>query len=470
MKINVITSCDYRIKRKIEYGFTVLFQPWRIDFQFEPVVSADCVNIFYGRQFPSDPRKALWIRASEEFLSCISESKLPDISEVAWFEFSGKRLPKLYPSPAVGGSTYVDFDIAAAAFILASNFQDLISLERDEFDRMRAMDSLQDKLGILEYPVVNYYSKFLKEVIHQSTGALIEEKKYGDSSFALALSHDIDYTSSLNPRMIRRNVVGHAILNRESLYPQERIRKLTFPALALLGYDPPRKGMTFLRNIERENNLRSTFFIKTGATSKEDVNYSCTSGMMREFLKSLSDSGFEIGIHPSMKTYIDLEHLLAEKNRLENSLGRSVSSVRQHYLKFTASKTVDIWEKADLKYDSTLGFSRRVGFRNSVAFPFPLYNFASDRISTVTELPLVFMDGTVVESGRFETERALDKMSSLIHEVRASQGAASILFHNSISDPVDFPGYEHIYREIIAQARKDNFFLGSVKSIAEHFA
>ena len=227
--------------------------------------------------------------------------------------------------------------------------------------------------------------------------------------------------------------------------------------------------MLFLRNIEKSSNLRSTFFIKSGATSKEDVAYDFNSGRMREYIKSLSDSGFEIGIHPSMTTYIDSEKFIGEKSRLEDALGRRISSVRQHYLKFTAGKTVGIWENAGLQYDSTLGFSRKVGFRNSVAFPFPLYNFAEDRVSSVIEVPLMIMDGTVVDSGRFETGRALDKMTTLVEEVKKSGGAASILFHNSIADPIDFPGYKVIYSKILDAAKSNGFFVGSVKAVAEHF-
>ncbi|MCL5021459.1 MAG: polysaccharide deacetylase family protein [Bacteroidetes bacterium] len=469
MKINIIISCDYRIRNKIQYGFTLLLHPWRVEFQFTPTIAPDCVNIFYGRQRPSTPKKAFWFAASQEFLTRITEKSLPDVSNAGWIEFSNRKLPKLFPLPPIEAGPAIDFDIIAATFILASNYQDLISLERDEFDRLRAMDSLQDKLGVLEIPVVNYYSRFLRQRLEESSGTLIEEKKYGEAECGLALSHDIDYTSSLNYRMIRRNIIGHGLINREHLYPQERLRKLGYPLLALFGYDPPREGMLFLRNIEKSSNLRSTFFIKSGATSKEDVAYDFNSGRMREYIKSLSDSGFEIGIHPSMTTYIDSEKFIGEKSRLEDALGRRISSVRQHYLKFTAGKTVGIWENAGLQYDSTLGFSRKVGFRNSVAFPFPLYNFAEDRVSSVIEVPLMIMDGTVVDSGRFETGRALDKMTTLVEEVKKSGGAASILFHNSIADPIDFPGYKVIYSKILDAAKSNGFFVGSVKAVAEHF-
>jgi peptidoglycan/xylan/chitin deacetylase (PgdA/CDA1 family) len=463
MRINIIVKAGERVREKIKYGFTVLLQPLRAEIVFSDEVKENAINIFYGKE--THAGKFLLLKSSEEFEDCIKDSTLPDISHISWFDFGAKRLPKLFP---VGDSAF-DFDIAAATFMLASEFQDLISLERDEFDRLRAMDSLQDKLGILEFPVVNYYSLFLKEKLEESFSVKLEMKKYGEADHALALTHDVDYTSSLNLRMIKRNIFGHAILNNEGLTPNERAMKLLYPLFAIAGYDPPKAGMKFLMKTEDQKGLKSTFFIKTGATAKQDMNYSHRVQSLRRFVNSLVDAGFEIGIHPSMKTYIAGEQMLVEKKRLEKLTGKEIKSVRQHYLKFTAGKTIGIWENAGLKYDSTLGFSRKAGFRNSVAFPYPLFNFRNDKISTVTELPLVIMDGTFADNRNTTPTETFLKMKKLIAETKSAYGAASILFHNSLTDPIDFPGYKDIFQRLLTEAENDGFKMDSLAGIIEGF-
>jgi hypothetical protein len=471
MKINIVVNAWEPVREKIKYGFALLLYPFRAEITFGNSFPENAINILYGNQPPSK-KALLCLTSSKEFEDCVRDSRPPDISHFGWFEFKNKRLPKLFPVPRtgpVGTDFFFDFDIAAATFMLASEFQDLISLERDEFDRLRAMDSLQDKLGILDLPVVNYYSMFLKKKVEESFGVRLESKKYGEEDHALALTHDVDYTSSLNLRMIRRNILGHAILNNDGLTPNERAMKLLYPLFAIAGYDPPKSGLKFLRRMETQKKLKSTFFIKTGATAKQDVNYNYDSRPFGRFVNSLTDNGFEIGIHPSMKTYIDGEQLHVEKARLEKLAGKQINSVRQHYLKFTAGKTIGIWEKAGLRYDSTLGFSRKAGFRNSVAFPFPLYNFEKDRISTVTELPLIIMDGTFADNRTVTPDETFDKMKKLVDETKAAHGAASILFHNSLTDPIDFPGYKKIFDRLLTEAENDGFKMDSLSEIIEGF-
>ncbi len=468
MKINIIVSADDRIRQKIKYGFTLLLHPFRVEVGFSKTFVHDCPNIFYGRQLPDDSKRVIWIRSSDDFANCIFGSVLPDLGGVAWLEYGGKKLPKLFPIPGPLNPA-IDFDIAGATFVLASDFQDLISLQRDEFDRMRAMDSIQYRLEVLGFPVVNYYSVLLQEKIEEYYGVSLERKTYGGSNCGLALTHDVDFTSYLSLKMIRREIFGIAVLNRHRLGSTERVSKLLYPLFALFGYDIPRIGLHFIHNAETSRGMKSTFFIKTGATAKQDVPYDYKSRKMLDFLKTLTADGFEIGIHPSMTTYVDKEQFVREKNRLQEVLGRRIDSVRQHYLKFTAGRTIGIWETAEMKYDSTLGFSREAGFRNSVAFPYPLYNFAEDRVSTVTELPLVIMDGTFAENKTISGEQALSQMKELIGEVRVAGGASAILFHNSLTDPIDFPGYTNIFPEVLEEVKKGGFFADTLAGVTENF-
>jgi len=471
MKINVVVDAGKPVREKIKYGLALLLHPIRAEFAFTGSVPENGVNIFYGQQ-PPNKGGLLWLLPSKEFEDCIRESRLPDILHVEWFEFENRRLPKLFPVLPRGPSgtdSIFDFDVAAATFMLGSEFQDLISLERDEFDRLRAMDSLQDKLGVLDLPVVNYYSTLLRKKIEDIFSIKLETKKYGEADHALALTHDVDYTSSLNLRMIKRNVVGHAMLNNDGLTPNERAMKLLYPIFAIAGYDPPKTGLKFLRRIETQKELKSTFFIKTGATAKQDVNYNYRSRSFSRFINSLIERGFEIGIHPSMDTYIDANQLQIEKGRLEKLAGTQINSVRQHYLKFTAGKTIGIWENAGIRYDSTLGFSRKAGYRNSIGFPFPLYNFREDRISTVAELPLVIMDGTFADNRSATPDETFQKMTRLIDEAKAARGAASILFHNSLADPIDYPGYLGIFERLLAGAEDDGFKMDTLSEIVECF-
>ena len=465
MNVNVVIDTPAGVRQKIKYAFALLFRPMRIGVEYGNSFKDGEPNIYYGTRKPDSSQKLIHVLSAPEFEKCLSESTLPDTENISWIPYAEKKLPGLFPVD--GGS--LTFDVAAATFVLGSNYQDLISTDRDEFDRLRAMDSLQDRLGVLELPVVNYYSLILKETIEKGYGLRIDPKKYSESDSAIALTHDVDYTSSLNFKIIKRDILGHSLLNHAGLNQSERVMKLTNWIAAFIGRNPARAGLSFLKDVESARNIRSTFFIKSGATAKEDVRYSLKTPHMRKFIGSLVENGFEIGIHPSMKTYIDSDRFVKEMNLLADAAGKPIRSVRQHYLKFTAGTTPGIWEDAGLKYDSTLGFSRKVGFRNSIAFPFPLFNFKKDEISPVTELPLVLMDGTLADNRMLTAEETFDRMVSLVQATKDAHGAASILFHNSLLDPIDFPDYGTIYKRLVDRISENGIKMGPVEDIVEHF-
>ena len=75
---------------------------------------------------------------------------------------------------------------------------------------------------------------------------------------------------------------------------------------------------------------------------------------MREVVKK----GFSVGLHPSYETWENATALSLQKRELESVLGRTVSSVRQHWMRFSWADTWAAQVKAGLTSDSTLGFNR----------------------------------------------------------------------------------------------------------------
>jgi peptidoglycan/xylan/chitin deacetylase (PgdA/CDA1 family) len=463
MRINVILNCTEAVKTKAKYAFEVLFSPMRVSLCFSEGIKEDSLNISY-QAYPPENKAIFYLEEAKPFSIHLAMKTIPDATEIQWVNFSGKRLPAFFKT-----TDDIGFDIAASTFFLTSNYQDLVSFDRDSFDRQKSSESLQKVIGVLQIPVVNYYSLLLKDRLERFYGMEIEWKKYSGKDRAIALTHDVDYTSSLNPKIIKREIVGNGFLNKQHLAGTDRLFKMLLPFMALVGYDPPRNGLRFFKEIEDKYKVHSTFFFKTGTTDKWDVNYPIEKGFIKNFTDSLLKDGFEIGLHPSMKTYIDINQMKREKERLENVIKTTVSSVRQHYLKFTASITPSIWQKAGLTVDSTLGFPYDVGFRNSVAFPFPIYDFSSDGTSNVTEIPLVIMDGALKSGHKRGSEQILSEIESLLREIAAAQGSAALLFHNSINDPVEFKGFPQIYEQVIKFLLHEDFFIGSLSELADSF-
>ncbi|MGC8594033.1 MAG: polysaccharide deacetylase family protein [Candidatus Kryptoniota bacterium] len=463
MQINIILNCTETVRAKAKYAFEVLFSPMRVSLFFSEKKREDSLNIAYQFDTPED-KTIFYLEESKTFSKHLDRKTIPDLTEIRWINFSGKRLPTFFKT-----NDELGFDIAASTFFLASNYQDLISPDRDSFDRLNSNASLQKVGGFLKIPVVNYYSLLLMDRLERFYQMKIKWRKYSGKDCAIALTHDVDYTSSLNPKIIKREVIGNGLLNKQQFGGRDRLFKIFLPVMALGGYNPPRNGLKFFKEIEEKYKVHSTFFFKTGTTEKWDVNYPVERGFINKFIQSLLRDGFEVGIHPSMKTYIDLNQMKKEMERLESTAKTRVGSVRQHYLKFAAGITPAIWREAGLKIDSTLGFPYDTGFRNSVAFPFPLYNFSVDSQSGVTEIPLVIMDGTLKVNRQKDIKLIYSEVESLLREITEARGSAAVLFHNSIKDPVEFRGFPEMYEWIIEFLLRENFFIGSLSEVVDSF-
>ena len=96
-------------------------------------------------------------------------------------------------------------------------------------------------------------------------------------------------------------------------------------------------------------------------------------------------------------------------------------------------------EEAGLLYDSSLGFSDKVAFRNGAAFAFPPYNFEKEEPYQFLNIPLVIMDGALlfdtVSRPRGELELSLNVLEE---SKRYGWGGFAVLWHNPI-DPIAVP-------------------------------
>ena len=101
-----------------------------------------------------------------------------------------------------------------------------------------------------------------------------------------------------------------------------------------------------------------------------DPAYNIGESRLKKQIRKLADNGHKIGLHPSFDAWQDSNKMILEKENIEKSLGHKIIAVRQHWLRFSFSRTWKSQKLAGLKHDFTLGFNDRQGFRNSTALSF----------------------------------------------------------------------------------------------------
>jgi peptidoglycan/xylan/chitin deacetylase (PgdA/CDA1 family) len=191
--------------------------------------------------------------------------------------------------------------------------------------------------------------------------------------------------------------------------------------------------------MEREAGIHSSFFFFAQSGGSRGGRYDSLA--LKEILRELARNGWETGLHGSFDSMLDQSRLAEERMRLGHALGSDVDGVRQHYLRVRVPDSFRHMEKVGFKYDASIGFSDRLGFRSSMCLPYRPYDLVDRKALDILEIPLVVMDGALPDSD----DARRKAMMELAGTVRKERGLLSILWHQRSFSEDDFPGIGSLY-------------------------
>jgi hypothetical protein len=185
-------------------------------------------------------------------------------------------------------------------------------------------------------------------------------------------------------------------------------------------------------------NFHATLFAVPRQLHRRDPDYQLSEIVPR--LKEGQARGFSVGLHASYKSIVEGKTLVPETAALQRALGRKALGNRQHWLRFDSHENLfQAVDRAKLAFDSSLGFSNRVGFRNGASFAFPPYNFQDEKPYEFLEFPLAIMDGSLEATTRDSKEDPQAVADEVLAASRQwSWGGISVLWHNPI-EPISVP-------------------------------
>jgi len=173
---------------------------------------------------------------------------------------------------------------------------------------------------------------------------------------------------------------------------------------------------------------------------------------MRRLIRDL-DRGAQLGIHPSYQHGCHREGIVKEKQRLEEITGRPISRSRQHYLRLQLPQTYQHLLAAGLHQDYTMGFPDQVGFRASIALPFPWYDLSEERQTELIIHPFQAMDVTLRQYLALRPQEISDRLAPLIRSAKEVGGVFCTLWHNSSLSPLGgWTGWRQAYHSLITRA------------------
>jgi peptidoglycan/xylan/chitin deacetylase (PgdA/CDA1 family) len=483
-EVQLVLDCEDFFKKKAAYTLETLFQVLGLGFRFlDPKeVSSDDIVIWYGHERPNVDGTVLFIHANREAQSLFRRQLPLDASRAKEITLEGEESLALFfdeefesnPAAVVSGDDRfrtIHVDIIASAFYFLSCWQEVTSSERDRHERFPASASLQHHHGLLHLPIVNQYIMLLCRELERLSGQRIPQSpRFAGRDFAVCMTHDVDYLRKWTLGIVYRELVQYFLLGREDGDFGRRLKRLRAFLKALsVQADPYRSSIGRILKLEKESGVHSTFYLKTGVTSRHDVSYRLNDGYGHEFLRALEAGGHEVGLHPSYNAFLDRGKMKVEKERLEGALHVKPAGVRQHFLRFRIPETWKIQAELGFIHDATLGFSDHEGFRAAVCHPFRPYDIDNEDVIPMWEIPLLAMDGTFQSYRSKSAEESLEIIKSLIRTVKKYHGVGVLLFHNTCYDELDYPGWGRVFEESLRFSLEEGAFVGSALEILNSY-
>lgn len=354
------------------------------------------------------------------------------------------------------GNLIFNHDILKSCFYLLSGYQELEVKERDVYGRFQYKNSVQRQLNFVDKPLVNYYFKIIIDEIRnfkENKNILIPRSIFGN--FGFMLTHDVDYIDSYtfgNLLYKLKEIMGLS----KTYYSFKKNVLLLFQIIhQLLKFNKkknPSWTFMYMRSVEEQNGFKSVFYFLNKDQKNKDSKYTFSDTRIKELFADIINNNCEIGVHGTVRSAESQVASERIKILLEKESGKKVMGIRQHRLLYKFPQTTRIQDKAGYKYDTTLCFAEHEGFRNSFCFPFKLYDFESDKMFNIWEIPLNVMDVTLFHYRKLNITAAHESINHLLDEVEKFSGVFTLLWHNDFFNEDRYPGvkefYETMHKEI----------------------
>lgn len=395
---------------------------------------------------PQEPLLDYYIQ-NKEIMDVVCKETLPII-------FGKKEYSPEYYYRCDKNTTRIGIDIFGSAFFMLTRYEEFVKKERDNYDRFPATESLANRYGFLERPIINEYLEILWVAIHQLWPNVERKKRH----YRLIPTHDVDRpfgTAFLNTYQKIHILIGDLIKRRDIRRFISRIKMMV--DIFRKGYVADEDN-TFdvIMDISERSGVKSTFFFMTAINKSEyDGNYDINRPEIVDLLKRINARGHNVGIHPSFASYKSYEIIENDVNALKSCLskiGISFDNIggRQHYLHWKNPDTWRYYDAIGLKFDTTLGYADHIGFRCGVCYEYPAYDLEKRKMLDLKEYPLIVMDcsGLAEKYMNLSRNDMVTRCVYMKNLCKKYDGNFVILWHNTYF--VDSE-YRNIYLDILTK-------------------
>lgn len=404
----------------------------------------------------------------------LSERNLSDIKIIS-------GLPVLFPlSEDVtffkfdhNSNLIFNHDLLKSAFYLLSGYQEFNANENQQHERFLFEQSIQKKLDIAEFPLVNAYFEIiidgLKIFCHNRKVKLKLKNPWNNKKFGFLLTHDIDRIDKYTIHEFKLRL-KQLVLGESNNFGIKKKIKYCFDALfKMFTSDNPYWNFDWMKNLEKQYSFISTWFFLPQGQSHKDAYYSFEEQRIKELVKFLQQEGDEIALHGTLKSAQSADVMKDNLSQFKSAFGFNPIGNRYHWLNLRYPISFSIMESLEFKYDASWGFADHIGWRNSYCWPFKPYDIDQDRMIDIWEFPLCVMDVSLFQYQQLTCAEAINNIDKCIQYVKQYQGLFVLLWHNSFLDESSFPGIIEFYKLMLSRIYAEEVSTYTGSSLLEIF-
>ncbi|MFC1755879.1 polysaccharide deacetylase family protein [Patescibacteria group bacterium] len=336
-------------------------------------------------------------------------------------------------------------DIFASSFFMLTRWEEYAIETRDKFGRFSSHNSLAYINNFLNRPVVNEYAEMLWNMLEH----LDYEKPRKKRNYTVTLTHDIDHLFRWRSMKILAKKLGKDLIHNKSL-KEALVSGRSFLKSKVNWELDPFMTTSFLMDTSEEINVKSHFFFMSGSGKDNYGGYSSATLKKSNILTEIVERDHIIGFHPSYNTYNDEALWQSELSKLQAVVPEEISCGRQHALMFEIPYTWRLWEKANMQWESTMGYADTEGFRSGTCYEYKVFDVLDRKTLNIVEKPLLMMDTTFFTYQKIRKQEIYERVNKIKAQVQKYAGEFVILWHNS-----NLTGQKkQIYLDIVKSVRK----------------
>lgn len=316
-------------------------------------------------------------------------------------------------------------------------------VERDAHGRFPAEKSAAWQQGFLHRPVVNEWADWLWQELVR-LGWRGERKR---REFKISVSCDVDHPRLWWSVTDRAKTLAGAVFKRGDF--QEAKYWLNRPGWNSDLHDPYDVFDEWMDFFEK-NGLVAQFNFMGERPYWSNCWYPLRHPFVQGLMEKIAARGHGIGFHPSYEAFENQEMFEQELASLREISPVGITSGRQHYLRFDAPRTWQMWEAAGLREDSTLGYPEAEGFRCGICHDFPVFDTKQRKMLSLREKPLLAMDVTLAQYRRYTPEQAAESLAQLRREVEKHGGDFTLLWHNSSWNTPFWEDWKAVFHDFLS--------------------